>query len=439
MAEDQQYPLHECVFSGDLRKLSALLRSDNDIAKKDKHGNTALHLAVMLGKKECVHLLLAHNAPVKVKNLAGWSPLSEAISYGDRQTILSLLRKFKQQLRDTMGERRPNLLAGLNKMQDFYMELKWDFHSWLPLVSRLLPSDLCRIQKHGSSIRFDSTLVDFNDMKWERGDITFLFNGTAPPNESLIIMDNVARVYQRIRHEETECEIEDEVDNLMSNDIMSAQMSTKSITFTRAQSGWIFKEDKHEMVGPFNSDYYIVNGMVLESRKRREHLSEEDLQKNKALIETFTRGHSQATNGSPEQTPVRRESLPPPPPCNISWEEYINCEPGKYANLGRPMVLKESARAYKATVAMSSDFPLSVEMLLSVLEVIAPFKHSTKLKKFVQMKLPPGFPVKLDIPILPTVSAKVTFQQFRFLDDVPEHLFEIPTDYREDPDRFPDL
>lgn len=55
------------------------------------------------------------------------------------------------------------------------------------------------------------------------------------------------------------------------------------------------------MVGPFNSDYYVVNGMILESRKRREHLSEEDLQKNKALIETFTRGHSQATNGSPEQ------------------------------------------------------------------------------------------------------------------------------------------
>jgi len=31
-------------------------------------------------------LLLAHGAPVKVKNLAGWSPLAEAISYGDRQT-----------------------------------------------------------------------------------------------------------------------------------------------------------------------------------------------------------------------------------------------------------------------------------------------------------------------------------------------------------------
>lgn len=55
------------------------------------------------------------------------------------------------------------------------------------------------------------------------------------------------------------------------------------------------------MIGPFNSDYYLVNGMVLESRKRREHLSEEDLQKNRAIIETLTRGgHSQVVNGDGE-------------------------------------------------------------------------------------------------------------------------------------------
>ena len=28
------------------------------------------------------------------------------------------------------------------------------------------------------------------------------------------------------------------------------------------------------------------------------------------------------------------------------------------------------------------------------------------------MKLPPGFPVKVDIPVLPTVSARVTFHDF---------------------------
>ncbi|XP_038110749.1 ankyrin repeat domain-containing protein 13C [Culex quinquefasciatus] len=46
----ESYPLHECVFKGDTRKLSQLLRS-HEPTEKDKHGNTPLHLAVMLGRK----------------------------------------------------------------------------------------------------------------------------------------------------------------------------------------------------------------------------------------------------------------------------------------------------------------------------------------------------------------------------------------------------
>ena len=41
------------------------------------------------------------------------------------------------------------------------MDLKWDFTSWLPLVSRILPSDICKISKKGACIRLDTTLVDF--------------------------------------------------------------------------------------------------------------------------------------------------------------------------------------------------------------------------------------------------------------------------------------
>lgn len=44
--------------------------------------------------------------------------------------------------------------------------------------------------------------------------------------------------------QETEAEMEDEVDILMSSDIVAAQMSTKQITFSRAQTGWIFRADK---------------------------------------------------------------------------------------------------------------------------------------------------------------------------------------------------
>lgn len=434
---EEDYPLHECVFGGDVRKLSSLLRY-HDVTKKDKHGNTALHLAVMLGRKECAQLLLAHGAPVKVKNLAGWSPLAEAISYGDRQTISSLVRKLKSQAHEQMEVRRPNLINALTQIQDFYMELKWDFHSWVPLVSRILPSDVCKIYKSGSRIRLDTTLVDFTDMKWERGDISFIFQGEKPPGESLTVLDNKAKVYQHVRYEETETEIEDEVDILMSSDILAAQMSTKGISFARAQSGWIFREDRKEIVaGIYKSDIYTITGLVLESRKRREHLSTDDLQKNKAIIETLTRGHTHNLDAVGE--PVRRASLNPPPDSGVDWKTYISALSGQYPGLGREIVYKESSRNFRATVAMSNDFPLSVDMLLNVLEVIAPFKHFAKLREFVAMKLPKGFPVKIDIPILPTVTAKITFQKFEFRENVDSDMFNIPEFYVEDPLRFPDL
>ncbi|XP_004408041.1 PREDICTED: ankyrin repeat domain-containing protein 13C isoform X2 [Odobenus rosmarus divergens] len=393
------YPVHECVFKGDVRRLSSLIRTHN-IGQKDNHGNTPLHLAVMLGNK-----------------------------------VMALLRKLKQQSRESVEEKRPRLLKALKELGDFYLELHWDFQSWVPLLSRILPSDACKIYKQGINIRLDTTLIDFTDMKCQRGDLSFIFNGDAAPSESFVVLDNEQKVYQRIHHEESEMETEEEVDILMSSDIYSATLSTKSISFTRAQTGWLFREDKTERVGNFLADFYLVNGLVLESRKRREHLSEEDILRNKAIMESLSKG-----GNIMEQNfePVRRQSLTPPPQNTITWEEYISAENGKAPHLGRELVCKESKKTFKATIAMSQEFPLGIESLLNVLEVIAPFKHFNKLREFVQMKLPPGFPVKLDIPVFPTITATVTFQEFRY-DEFDGSIFTIPDDYKEDPSRFPDL
>ncbi|XP_049930553.1 ankyrin repeat domain-containing protein 13C-like [Epinephelus moara] len=433
-SEDLDFPVHECVFKGDVRRLSSLIRT-HSISQKDVHGNTPLHLAVMMGHKECALLLLAHNAPVKIKNAQGWSPLAEAISYGDRQMITAILRKLKQQSRESVEDKRPKLLKALRELGDFYLELHWDFQSWVPLLSRMLPSDACKIYKQGINIRLDTTLIDFTDMKCQRGDLSFIFNGDAAPSQSFVVLDNEAKVYQRIHHEESEMETEEEVDILMSSDVYSATLSTKSITFSRSQIGWLFREDKTERVGNFLADFYAVNGLVLESRKRREHLSEEDILRNKAIMESLSKGGSISEQNF---EPVRRQSLTAPAPNTISWEEYITAEHGKPPHLGRELVCKESKKNFKATVAMSQDFPLGIESLLNVLEVIAPFKHFNKLREFVQMKLPPGFPVKLDIPVFPTITATVTFQEFRY-DEFEESTFFIPAEYKEDPSRFPDL
>lgn len=51
-------------------------------------------------------------------------------------------------------------------------------------------------------------------------------------------------------------ETEEEVDILMSSDVYSATLSTKSITFSRAQTGWLFREDK--TVGGSNHSFILL-------------------------------------------------------------------------------------------------------------------------------------------------------------------------------------
>lgn len=129
----------------------------------------------------------------------------------------------------------------------------------------MLPSDICKIYKSGSSIRVDTTIVDFSEMRWERGDLSILFKGDMPLKvskyqkliffhqncininffqDSLTMLDNEYECYQKIRYESTEMEMEDEVDILMSSDILDVQISTKSVHFDRSQTGWIFRENK---------------------------------------------------------------------------------------------------------------------------------------------------------------------------------------------------
>ena len=70
--------------------------------------------------------------------------------------------------------------------------------------------------------RMDTTLVDFNDMKWERGDISFIFNGRAKPAQSLTVLDNKLKVYQKVRYEVNyivDCDVIDRISfTVVSND-----------------------------------------------------------------------------------------------------------------------------------------------------------------------------------------------------------------------------
>ncbi|CAG0888436.1 unnamed protein product [Cyprideis torosa] len=462
---DVKTQIHRAVFDGKVNKLRQILsHNPKSVDSKDKHGNTGLHLAAMLGRKECIDLLLSFNATVKLKNLQGWTALAEARSYGNRETILALLQKLKTQQRKHMEERKPKLLAAMRKIQDFKMEIKWDFHSWIPFVSRYLPCDVAVVRKRGTCLRVDSTLVDFSEMKWVRGDISFIYDGE-DTQRGIVMMDNVQKCYQRITYEESDMETEEEVDLLMGSDIISATMTVEDVYFTRATSGLLFQGYRVAQIGEHQVDFYHLEGFKMIQRKRREHLSPEDIKKNKAMLDVFSAVQSKAQlqeasvvsfrNCSkllalvwwlPEDEKVivtlmfqipRRNTIPPPKKKKISWREYISAPAGQPPVLGRDWDLKDSSKTFRPTLGMSPTYPLSVDMLLDVLEIVAPLKQFNKLKDFVEIKLPPGFPIRIELPILPTITAEVTFISFAFDPNIPESLFRVPEDYTHEQERGP--
>uniref|UniRef100_A0A0N5BZX6 ANK_REP_REGION domain-containing protein n=1 Tax=Strongyloides papillosus TaxID=174720 RepID=A0A0N5BZX6_STREA len=435
----EQYPLHKAAFLNNTEMVLQLIENGIDIYEKDIHGNTALHISTMLGHRETISILLLHNSPVKVKNSEGWNCLQEAISYGDRQIITSMLKKLKEQSNEKMTKNKPKLKNILTTIDDFYMEFKWNFHSWIPFVSKVLPSDTCKVFKKGSCMRLDTTLVDFNDRSWERGDISFIFNPCADKVENeLIILDNKSKVFQRMRRIESDLELDEEIDILMSSDIVSAQASSKPVTFVRETSGWIFKQEKSRMIGDYDCDFYSVEGLTLVTRKRREHLSQEDIKNNKAFFRQMTSGNTNSIE-SDIRILQHRKSLPPPGRTSTTWEEYIGAASGNPPPLGRCQVLKEHSKNLKASVGMSQNFPLSLETLIQILEQVSSVRHFYKLKRFCEVKLPPGFPIFIEMPLLPTISANISFKNFEFRDDIAINMFCIPKSYREDPTRFPDL
>ena len=87
--------------------------------------------------------------------------------------------------------------------------------------------------------RLDTTLIDFSERNWQRGNITFLFAGIKKSSKGLAVLDNELKVFQTVRYNSL-TDIDEDVDMLMSSDIIRPIMSTKNITFTRQYAGWFF-------------------------------------------------------------------------------------------------------------------------------------------------------------------------------------------------------
>ncbi|KAK6483572.1 ankyrin repeat domain-containing protein 13A-like [Huso huso] len=416
-----KFPLHAMVWENDYRNLEKQLGKHN-IEEVDPRGRTPLHLAVSLGHLESVRVLLRHSAEVTKENSKGWTVLQEAVSTGDPEMVQLVLQRRDYLKASTALGGVPELLCKIRESPDFYMEMKWEFTSWIPLVSRVCPSDVCRIWKKGTSLRVDATLLAFENMSWIRGRRSYIFRGD----------DNCAELME-VNHDEEvvdterfdisrEMEVvtldsmqpaEQEVAKRLTTPIVNTYLDTRHIAFERNKSGiWGWRSDKTETINGFEAKVFTVNNVNVVIRTRTEHLTEEEkarIKDQRNLLESLLGTVEQHVSAQGDLT---MEFATATNPTAITPEEYFNPDFDlQDRDIGRPIELTIRTQKFKATLWMSEEHPLSlVEQVTPIIDLMArTSSHFARLKDFVTLKFPPGFPVKIEIPLFHVLNARITF------------------------------
>uniref|UniRef100_A0A4W4GXL7 Ankyrin repeat domain-containing protein n=1 Tax=Electrophorus electricus TaxID=8005 RepID=A0A4W4GXL7_ELEEL len=405
-----KFPLHCLVWENAHRELETELHTNN-IEDVDPRGRTPLHLAVSLGHLESARVLLRHGAEVTRENAKNWTVLQEAVSTGDPEMVQLVLQRRDYLKASTALSGVPELLTRIRESPDFYMEMKWEFTSWIPLVSRVCPSDVCRIWKSGASLRVDATLLGFENMTWIRGRRSYIFKGDDSCAE-LMEVNHDEEVVDTERLDISREMEEVTLDSMQPNDqevakrlttpIVNTYLDTKDISFERCKSGiWGWRSDRTEVVNGYEAKVFSVNNVNVVTRTRTEHLTDEEKARIKskssyaATTQDLTLEYATATN-----------------PTAITPEEYFNPNFNlQDRDIGRPIELTIRTQRFKGTLWMSEEHPLSlVEQVTPIIDLMArTSSHFARLRDFITLRFPPGFPVKIEIPLFHVLNARITF------------------------------
>ncbi|WAR03571.1 AN13D-like protein [Mya arenaria] len=408
----EDYPLHLSVWNNSFSNLDNELQSgEHDIEKLDPRGRTPLHLAVSLGNIESARVLLRHGADANIENKGYWSVLHEATAAGDPELVQLILKHRDHQRFTKRSVGVPELLQKLKESPDFYVEMKWEFASWVPLVSRMCPSDTYKVYKSGSNVRIDTTLLGFDNTSWQRGRRSYVFKGTG---NSATMME-IDHDNQEVFLETMQLQVDPpEIDSMQPSPEAVAARLTSPVVTTNKSGIWGWRSDRSETVSGRDAKVFSASNVELVTKTRMEHLPEADKEKckknNKSPIESFlgvAEEHSKtqlAFNGDVTSSSNN--------PCSITPEEYFDSsvDLGE-RDIGRPRDLTSKTQKFKATLWLCESYPLSLqEQVVPIIDLMAASNaHFKKLRDFITLQLPAGFPIKIEIPLFHVLTAKITF------------------------------
>lgn len=426
---EAEYPLHWLVWENSYAELNNKLKnSEVDKEKKDNRGRTPLMLAVTLGHLESVRTLLNNEANVNCENLDGWSILQEAVATGDPEILQLILERREFQKYSSRMAGIPELLQKLKDAPDFYVEMKWEFTSWVPMVSKFCPSDTYKVYKKGSNVRIDTTLLGFDQSKqWQRGNRSYIFKGRQDGATMMEIDHDLRHIFTEEMHvvEETAevlLSCQEQVAHRLTTPIVTTYIDTDKISFERNKAGiWGWRSDKTEVINGFNCKVFNASNVELVTKTRTEHLTESDKARsknNKTPLENFL-GITEVEENPNTSKMVLGTEINLSNPHNITPEQYFDSQENLDGrDIGRPKELNIKVQKFGANLWLCEEYPLSLpEQILPIVDLMAiSSSHFSKLRDFIQMQLPSGFPVKIEIPLFHVLNARITFGNIFALD-----------------------
>uniref|UniRef100_W5MNR5 Ankyrin repeat domain 13D n=1 Tax=Lepisosteus oculatus TaxID=7918 RepID=W5MNR5_LEPOC len=166
------------------------------------------------------------------------------------------------------------------------------------------------------------------------------------------------------------------------------------------------------MISGYEAKVYSASNVELVTRTRTEHLSDQDKSRSrgsKTPLQSFLGIAEQHVSHSGSQV---SQCASPTNPSALTAEEYFNPDLSlTRRDIGRPVELSSKVQKFKATLWLSESHPLSlVEQVSPIIDLMAISNaHFAKLRDFITLRLPPGFPVKIEIPLFHVLNARVTF------------------------------
>lgn len=360
------------------------------------------------------------------------------------------------------------------------MEFSFHFESSIvPFVGKIAPSDTYKIWKRDGNVRADTSLAGFDGLKIQRADQSFLFLGEGDgengvPEGSLLVLNRDDRkIFDAFENSGSPM-----TDSGVAEFCSQTSVYRPGMDVTKAElvsrTNWR-RQEKTEMVGEWKAKVFDVQNVVFSFRSRKvagsdsgdaassgellplelEEDSEEgflvaenpssfgigesDKRRHSSYVgngglDNGGRRHSTFAREEREWVTVSRKSVD----INLAPTRRRNsvstAAPPPVPVVTRPRMAapapstkeKEYIKSLRPSVWLTEQFPLKTEELLPLLDILAnKVKAVRRMRELLTTKFPPGtFPVKIAIPVVPTVRVVITFTKFVELQ--PVDIFYTP-------------